>query len=497
MNKILIFIVAYNAEHHIEQVIQRIPPKIFETYDYEILIIDDSSKDNTFEIARRFQDQNTQLNLKVLFNPVNQGYGGNQKLGYQYAINHDFDAVVLLHGDGQYAPELIEDIFSPILRGEADAVFGSRMITKGAARKGGMPLYKFVGNKILTFLENRMLGAKLTEFHSGYRAYSVKALQRLPFQHNASDFHFDTEIIIQLLLAGQRIHETPIPTYYGDEICHVNGIKYAWNVLIACIQSRMQKLSILYQRKFDIEQDSSYYTLKLGYESSHTLAIDRVTNNSSVLDIGACEGLIANELKAKDCRVCGIDQLPLKHEANFDDYAQCDLNAPKFPFDMESFDYILMLDIIEHLQSPEAFMDALRKQLKLSNATIVLTTPNIAFAIVRFQLLLGQFNYGKTGILDITHSRLFTFKTLKHLCEECGYVLKELKGIPVPFPKAVGDNPLGRFLLGINKLLIKLSKSLFSYQIYAELQPTPVVDYLLEYTIKTSAERPINTGHQS
>ncbi|MCK4565633.1 MAG: glycosyltransferase family 2 protein, partial [Verrucomicrobia bacterium] len=194
MNKVLIFIVAYNAEHHIEQVIQRIPSKIFDVYDYEILIIDDSSKDNTFDVARRFQEQNKALNIKVLFNPVNQGYGGNQKLGYQYAVNNGFDAVVLLHGDGQYAPELIEDIFSPILRGEADAVFGSRMMTKGAARKGGMPLYKFIGNKILTFLENRLLGANLSEFHSGYRAYSVEALRRIPFQHNSPDFHFDTEI---------------------------------------------------------------------------------------------------------------------------------------------------------------------------------------------------------------------------------------------------------------------------------------------------------------
>ena len=126
---------------------------------------DDSQTKLTFpdiEVSRLlFGEQNNNLNLKVLFNPVNQGYGGNQKLGYQYAINNGFDAVVLLHGDGQYAPELIEDIFSPILRGEADAVFGSRMLTKGAARKGGMPLYKFVGNKILTFMENRMLGERL------------------------------------------------------------------------------------------------------------------------------------------------------------------------------------------------------------------------------------------------------------------------------------------------------------------------------------------------
>lgn len=490
MNRVLIFIVAYNAEHHIEKVLLRIPPNIFTAYDYEILIIDDGSKDKTFDVARRFQEQNKSLNLTILFNPVNQGYGGNQKLGYQYAINNDFDAVVLLHGDGQYAPELIEEIFSPLLRGEADAVFGSRMMVKGAARKGGMPLYKFAGNKILTFLENRMLGARLSEFHSGYRAYAVAALRRIPFQHNSPDFHFDTEIIIQLLLAGQRIHETPIPTYYGDEICHVNGIKYAGDVLLACLHSRLQRLSILYKRKYDIAQEASHYTLKLGYESSHTLAINRVAPDSRVLDIGACEGLIAGELKKKGCRVCGIDQLPLKAQAPFDDYLQCNLDDPRFPFDVDAFDYILMLDIIEHLRKPEAFMDALRDQLKLSPATVILTTPNIAFAVVRLQLLLGQFNYGKAGILDITHTRLFTFKTLKHLCEECGFAVKEIKGIPVPFPKAVGDNLAGRLLLGINKLLIKVSKTLFSYQIYAELRPIPVVGHLLQHTIITSAEKP-------
>lgn len=490
-SRVLIFIVAYNAEQHIEKVLLRIPREVFDKYDYEILIIDDSSKDKTFDVARRFQEENQSLNLKVLYNPVNQGYGGNQKLGYQYAINHNFDAVVLLHGDGQYAPELIEQIFAPLLRGEADAVFGSRMMVRGAARKGGMPLYKFVGNKILTFLENRILGANLSEFHSGYRAYSVNALRRIPFQHNSPDFHFDTEIIIQLLLGGLRIHETPIPTYYGDEICHVNGVKYAWDVVMACLRSRVQKLAILYQRKYDVELEPGHHTLKLGYTSSHTMAIDRVAPNSRVLDIGICEGLIASELKKKGCRVSGINQFPLKHEVHFDQYVQCDLNTPQFPFDMESFDYILMLDIIEHLQKPESFMDTLRHQVKLSRATVILTTANIAFGIIRLQLLLGQFNYGKVGILAFGNSRLFTFKTLKHLCEECGYIVKDLKGVPVPFPKVVGDNWLGRLLLNINKLLIKVCKSLFAYQIYAELQPTPVVDNLLEHTIETSSNKPV------
>ena len=111
--------------------------------------------------------------ITVLYNPVNQGYGGNQKIGYHYAIERGFDFVALLHGDGQYAPEFLPALIEPLLKGEADAVFGSRMMNKRDALKGGMPLYKFVGNRILTSIQNRVLGANLTEFHSGYRVYSV------------------------------------------------------------------------------------------------------------------------------------------------------------------------------------------------------------------------------------------------------------------------------------------------------------------------------------
>src|SRR5205807_3028970 len=131
----------------------------------------------------------------------------------------------------QYAPECLPDLVGPVMTGEADAVLGSRMMSRFAALKGGMPMYKYVGNKILTFLQNRILHSSLTEFHSGYRLYSVKALERLPFDRNTDDFHFDTEIIIQLLRAGLRIKEVPIPTYYGDEIRYVKGIKYAFNAL--------------------------------------------------------------------------------------------------------------------------------------------------------------------------------------------------------------------------------------------------------------------------
>jgi hypothetical protein len=133
---------------------------------------------------------------------------------------------------------------APLERGECDAVFGSRMMVKGAARRGGMPLYKLVGNRVLTRIENALLGSSLTEFHSGYRAYSTSALRDIPFERNTDDFDFDTQIIIQLLHAGKRILEIPIPTFYGDEICYVNGMRYAKDVVKDVVAYRLAKVGV-------------------------------------------------------------------------------------------------------------------------------------------------------------------------------------------------------------------------------------------------------------
>src|SRR3979490_153417 len=207
--RLLIFIVAYNAETTIEKVLARIPASLH-SENVEVLIIDDFSKDNTFSNGLRFQQRNSAFKITVLRTPENQGYGGNQKLGYRYAIDNGFDIVALVHGDGQYAPEKLPELLAPYTRNETDAVFGSRMIDKRAARRGGMPAYKWIGNQILTAFQNRMLGTKLSEFHSGYRLYSTTALAQIPFEKNTNDFHFDTEIIVQLVLKKMRIAELPI-----------------------------------------------------------------------------------------------------------------------------------------------------------------------------------------------------------------------------------------------------------------------------------------------
>src|SRR6185436_8960311 len=195
--KIGVLVVAYNAETTLARVLDRIPPaaKLQLT---EVLVQDDHSTDLTHLVAQGYSQQQGHLNLTVVRHPENLGYGGNQKAGYTYAINHGWDVVVLLHGDGQYAPEVMDRLIRPIVDGEADAVFGSRMMTRGEARRGGMPLYKYVGNRILTTAQNGLTGAQLSEWHSGYRAYGVAALAELPFRGNSDGFDFDTEIILEL-----------------------------------------------------------------------------------------------------------------------------------------------------------------------------------------------------------------------------------------------------------------------------------------------------------
>ena len=173
---------------------------------------------------------------------------------------------MLLHGDGQYAPEVIEDLVAPLAEGNADAVFGSRMLTKGAARAGGMPMYKFVGNRILTKVQNSLVGLRLSEWHSGYRAYRVDALADLAVRHLLRRIRLRYRDHLGLHDAGKRIVEVPIPTYYGDEICYVNGVRYARDVTLDVVRHRLGRIGFG-DRKGCRADDA--YELKASPHSSH------------------------------------------------------------------------------------------------------------------------------------------------------------------------------------------------------------------------------------
>ncbi|MFZ4813995.1 MAG: glycosyltransferase [Phototrophicaceae bacterium] len=496
---VLIFIVSYNAEAFIRSVLDRIPAQVWNNpdYDTEVLIIDDQSKDQTFLRANEWRAQFPALKLTVLYNPVNQGYGGNQKLGYHYAIENGFDAVVLLHGDGQYAPELLDEMIRPILDGKADVVFGSRMVNRFDALRGKMPLYKWVGNQILTGLQNWMLGSHLSEFHTGYRAYSTKSLAGVPFTYNSDYFDFDTDIIIQMLDTHQRIHEIAIPTYYGQEISHVNGWRYGALILVTTLQSRLTPRGLLYDRKFDYDLTNEYYTLKTGYASSHQFALNRVEQGATVLDIGSGPGYMTKALYDKGVQVTSMDRFIQPAAAKYSTHT---IEGEVEAFDFEAspnVEMILMLDIIEHLHDPEGFMLKLRSRYGASNPPkVLITTGNVAFFVVRLGLLFGFFNYGKRGILDRDHKRLFTFASLRRLLRSTGYDVLSVEAIPAPYPLALGDNVIARGLLAFNQLLNRVLPGWFAYQMAYVAKPRPMVNHLLEAARVTSA-RKLAEPHQA
>jgi glycosyltransferase involved in cell wall biosynthesis len=233
-----ILVVAYNAESTIRDTISRIP-KNYVNSIHEVLISDDKSVDSTSSVAHELKNY-TNLPLKVITQPLNLGYGGNQKFGYFWAMENKWDVVVLLHADGQYAPEFIEELIQPIVNENCDVVFGSRMIDKKRALQGGMPIYKWIGNQVLTKVQNALTNQTFSEWHTGYRAYRVSRLRQIPLNKLDNGFRFDTQIILELIKTGAKFREIPIPTFYGDEVSHVNGLKYAREIIWDTVRYRVK-----------------------------------------------------------------------------------------------------------------------------------------------------------------------------------------------------------------------------------------------------------------
>ena len=240
--KILIFIPAYNVEKKITKVLNKIPKIVFNKYNIKIIVIEDNSNDKTLSVIKKvIKNKGDKIKIYLIVNKKNKGYGGVQKIAFNYAIKKNFKYVIMLHGDNQYPANKILLLIKPLLTNKYDAVFGSRMINSINALKGGMPLYKYLGNRALTFFQNLVLSSNLSEFHSGYRSYKVSSLKKIKFKSNTNDFHFDTEIIIQFLKNNLKIKEIAMSTHYGDEISHLKSIPYGLNIVRSTLLSRFRK----------------------------------------------------------------------------------------------------------------------------------------------------------------------------------------------------------------------------------------------------------------
>ena len=463
--RIGILVVAYNAASTLAQVLDRVP-KSFRPRITQIFVCDDASQDSTYLVGLGYKQLTDDLPLTIIRHPHNLGYGGNQKAGYRLAIEHGLDIIVLLHGDGQYAPELLADIVAPLERGECDAVMGSRMMEKGAARKGGMPLYKYVGNKILTRFENRMLGTDLSEFHSGYRAYSVKALESIPFETNSDGFNFDTQIIIQLVDRGKRICEIPIPTYYGDELCYVDGMRYARDVSLDVLRYRLAKMGFL---SGDLGSVGPEYQMKEGEGSSHSVVLRWLEQMppARVLDLGCSSGLLAERIRALGHHVTGLDvmALPGVHQ-RVDRFVEADLDRglPVGIDDEGPFDVVIAADVLEHVREPERLLDQIRAVL-VPRGALIASVPNFGHWYPRGRTALGMFDYDQRGILDRTHVRFFTRRGLFKRLHNAGFTIVRQTATGLPLEALSHGEGAGRKAVrAMDRLAVTVRPTLFGYQ---------------------------------
>lgn len=240
--KVVVVMPAYNAEKTLRKTYKDIPKKIVDG----IILVDDGSHDKTVKVAEK-------LGIKTFVHPQNRGYGGNQKTCYTMALNEGADVVVMIHPDYQYDSSLTGEIIRPILDGRFDIMLGSRIRTRKEALEGGMPLYKYIANRLLTILENIVLGQNLSEYHTGFRAFRKEVLKKVPFHKFSDDFVFDQEILVSAIRESYRIGEIPVPVRYFPDASSINftrSVKYGLQTLLTLLKYVLSSAGLYHSRIF-------------------------------------------------------------------------------------------------------------------------------------------------------------------------------------------------------------------------------------------------------
>lgn len=417
----------------------------------------------------------------VTFVPPGMTYGERQKLALDMARQRGFDVVVLTPHDHACDLARLADLLRPIREDQADLVLGSRfMHGKGPAAQR-MGWARALGHAWSAAANRALIGSKCTDIYAGYRAVRVSALRDIPFEQNSSDRRFDVELLIQFHTFGRRVLDVPVDTVPGGGRSPAGffaGVG-TWLKALKCdLRFFLHQKGFLHHPLFD--NHSVPYQLRTDEYSVHHWVIQTIPPGSRVLDLGCSDGYVARCLRAKGCRVVGVDLFDsAAARADTDEFfiANLDDLAPVArQVDFSRFDVVIALDVIEHLSNPEDFLRTLRANIR-PGCQVILSTANVAYWIVRIMLLLGQFNYGKRGILDITHKRLFTRATFPRACRVTGFVVKRLIGIPPPVHYVVPAG-LGHALTGMHNGLSRLIPSWFGFQLIVQITPTPTVEQL-------------------
>jgi 2-polyprenyl-3-methyl-5-hydroxy-6-metoxy-1,4-benzoquinol methylase len=490
-HKFLVHVVAGRADGRPVEVFERVPRTLFNHADVHFLVsADDDGDDGSQELAAWLTAHGIR-NVTVLQTGVQQGYGGNQKLGCRIAVDRGFDCLILLPADDPGATDLLPRFMQLWEMSRADVLLGSRTPSARSARRG-VSWRRAAGSRILTWFQNRLTGLALSGHQTGYRACATEFLERVPFETNTNDVHFDTEILLQAVHVGARIVETPFPAQAGSPLPCVSGLRHAANIVAATVQYKLHQFGLLCSLKLRDLSPRRYRDKTRTLYSSHALALRLVEQLGAerVLDLGCGPGHVAAECRQRGLAVTGVDLFPPEPGA-VDRFVPADLDRGPLPVRLSDYDVTLLLDVIEHLSDPEAFLLSLRNQDRPAHVRreprLLISTPNVAFAAVRLNLLLGQFNYAERGILDITHKRLFTRRTLLRALRDCGYVVDACHPVGVPFEAVLGGRG-GRVLGRAAAFLARIWPTLFAFQFLVVCRARPGVAQVLAEALRVHAE---------
>jgi 2-polyprenyl-3-methyl-5-hydroxy-6-metoxy-1,4-benzoquinol methylase len=451
----------------IRKTLSRISPELDDWFE-EVVVMLDRPSDSALATTAGLQPARG-LDLRFHRPPRDSGFGAVRKAAFEYALRKGFDHVIVMRGDASQPPEKLPQLIAAALSDSArfvTATPGSTSVSPGSHSSS-----RRLSHRLSTFIQNRILGLQLHDYRMSFRLYPCEALARIPFQLNADDELFDTEIILQMRALGIPIREVPLDEGIDDERARAAEDLRA---CLAAIGYRLHQMHVTRDGRYLVDHDI-HYTLKRSSTGSHVQIVAAIDPDSTVLDLGCSNGLLARPLLEKNVRVTGVDAGPGERlSKELADYYQRDLELPlELPYERE-FDYVVCADVIEHLQNRAQLLRGARRYLK-TDGRLIISTPNIALWFYRLSLLVGRFEYGPRGVLDRTHVHLYTGSTFRREIEMAGFTILRQRATSLPFEVVFESTGRSRLIRGLESgyhLMARLWPALFAYQHILEAQIT-------------------------
>jgi len=472
MPRIALFLFDCSDTEALQRILDRIPQPVSE-WLAEIVIMQERSASRQRPVPRDLPGS-WPANLQVHRLPRDSGFGGARKAAFEYALLKRFDHVIMMRSDGLHPPEALPALIHPILLDPVQMVFAYRLLRLHRAPGSWKLIPNSIAHTLATGFQNRLLGLRLRDYHSGYRLYAMQAIARIPFQLDADDCRFDMQIVIQCRVLGVPIAEVPVGPVWREYPTNSAGLTEVLRACRCAVDYRLHQLHAFRLGQYFVDEDVRY-TLKCSATGSHMQIVGAIAPGSSVLDLGCSQGLLARPLREKDVRVTGVDIAPPERlAAELEAYYQRDLERPlELPVARE-FDYVVVSDVIEHLRNRTQLLREARRFLK-EGGRLIISTPNVALWFYRLSLFVGRFEYGPRGVLDETHLHLFTRATFRREVEKAGFFVLKERVTALPFEivfESTGRSRLIRSLSRIYHALARLWPAMFAYQHIIEAEIT-------------------------